>query len=88
MKQQPKQPAIVVINAGSSSIKYGVYNADDMSLLEREKIEISDPAQYESSFKDIIDLFDEYDVRGVGHRVVHGGMKYKTAEKLDPEDVK
>lgn len=76
------QPVILVINAGSSSIKYKLFNADDFALLKNEKIEIKGGVGYDQAFDDIIRLIDDYNVVGVGHRVVHGGQHYSGPQKI------
>ena len=77
--------SILVINAGSSTIKYAVYNADDLSVLERKTIEIKSKDGYEAAFKRILKLVDSNNIVGVGHRVVHGGRKYAEPQRIDAD---
>ncbi len=74
---------ILIINAGSSSIKYALYNAVDLSLVERKTIDIKDKAEYETKFDDLVALIDANNVIGVGHRIVHGGRDYALPQRID-----
>jgi len=107
--------SVAVINAGSSSIKFALYDAKDEALLFRGQIEKigvcphlkvqdrdgatvmerewrDDPIDHGSATGIIIGITRELlagkPVLAVGHRVVHGGIKYSaptqvTAEILD-----
>ena len=78
-----KQKTTLIVNAGSSSIKYALYKADDLTLIEKKTIEIKTKEAYEDAFKEILKLIDAHNVTGVGHRVVHGGKKYSAPQKID-----
>ncbi|MCB9991337.1 MAG: acetate/propionate family kinase [Rhodospirillales bacterium] len=80
-----KPQAILVINAGSSSIKTKLYAADDLRVLDGQKIEITDEAGYDKAFADILDQMKRYDIVGVGHRVVHGGRDFNAPQVITPE---
>jgi acetate kinase len=99
---------IAVLNAGSSSIKFGVYGADDNMILRGRlerlggapSLEVSDgqgqvieehswpdgAMDHRAGTAEIIravrDLLDA-PVAAVGHRVVHGGMKYAAPVRID-----
>lgn len=75
--------AILVINAGSSSIKYGLYNAADLSVIERKTVEVDPAKGYDAAFAHILNLVDVHNVTGVGHRIVHGGKDYTAPQKID-----
>lgn len=74
---------ILIINAGSSSIKYALYNAADLSLVERKTLDIKDKAEYETTFEQLTALIETRNVTGVGHRVVHGGRDYAAPQRID-----
>ena len=87
---------ILVLNSGSSSIKYKLFKKEMEKLLYSEILEnIED---YTISFKSIYKtLLDKKiinhidDIKGYGHRVVHGGEKFKTPTIITPqilEDIK
>lgn len=66
---------ILVINAGSSTLKYARYDVQTLECLEREKIDIHGHS-YETALKNII--HDADNLKAVGHRVVHGGQQFTT----------
>ncbi len=63
----------LVLNTGSSTIKYAIFAGDDLTCLERGKHEIT-----ADTFTDILEdvLQHAGKVNAVGHRVVHGGQKF------------
>jgi acetate kinase len=99
---------IAVINAGSSSIKFGLYDADDPARLQyrgqvaqigakpqltvknagggviadRRLEGLDHRAATQAIMESAIQLVGGT-VRGVGHRVVHGGMRYVAPTRVD-----
>jgi acetate kinase len=76
---------VLVLNAGSSSLKVSVVGERDAILAERD---------FESS-KGLIDvaalksaLREMPDVGAVGHRVVHGGKRFPASVRIDPAVVR
>ncbi len=57
-----KPETILVINAGSSSIKYGLYRADDLTLLDHKNIETKKAGGYEPAMQQILDLIATHNV--------------------------
>ena len=78
-----EESTILIINAGSSTIKYALYKANDLSVLKRKTLEIQNKDEYEAAFQGILKLIDDNNVVGMGHRVVHGGRKYAAPQKID-----
>jgi len=78
-----KKSTILIVNAGSSTIKYALYNVDDLSVLKHKTIEINSKDEYETAFQSLYKLIDDNNIVGVGHRVVHGGRKYAEPQKID-----
>lgn len=75
---------ILVINAGSSSLKYALYKADDMTLIDSKNIAgITSKEGYEAATNEVINLIKTHNVIGVGHRVVHGGRDFSAPVKID-----
>jgi acetate kinase len=74
---------VLVVNAGSSTIKYGLYRADDLMLIERKNIEVSKVGGYDAAFQQVLDVIAANNVTSVGHRVVHGGRDYAAPQKID-----
>jgi len=102
---------VLVINSGSSSIKYRVFDADGLSLICRgavdkigegkgirrhwtaqgvdwkEEIDIKNHDEgLGSIFQALADtgmILDKNNLRGIGHRVVHGGTEFKQPVLID-----
>lgn len=72
---------ILVLNCGSASVKWGLYvdgKSVDGGLLER----VTDCAQ---AVREVIFSADVSDLDGIGHRVVHGGLRFTTPTLVDDE---
>lgn len=75
----------LVINCGSSSIKYALIDADDgllasgkhERLLDGDAVALSGGARtHESAIADILQEVQSYTIDVVGHRIVHGGSRH------------
>lgn len=80
--------SIIVINAGSSSIKYSVYQATTLDLIDHGLIEeITD--HHEGFLRMQSELvrhnIDIRAIEGFAHRVVHGGEKFSAPVMIDDE---
>ena len=65
---------VLVLNAGSSSVKYAVIDPDSSACHLEGKIErIGDGATHAQAFAQILERCGERAIEAVGHRVVHGG---------------
>jgi acetate kinase len=73
---------ILVVNAGSSSLKLRVLDAAD-GLLHSADLPAPRGATDAHEVAAAIDGFGE--LAAVGHRIVHGGTRYRTAVRLDDE---
>lgn len=73
-------PTLLVLNIGSSSIKYAVFDLENLERVEHGKIDCS-PDESEEVLKDLIQKFPSPDV--VAHRIVHGGHIYTKAILLN-----
>ncbi|MFC5178149.1 acetate/propionate family kinase [Nocardioides taihuensis] len=79
---------VLVLNAGSSSLKYAVVDAASGASRLREKVERIDESGWDGAFAEVSDRLaqagiDAGDLAGVGHRVVHGGPRFTTATVVD-----
>ena len=77
---------ILVLNSGSSSVKYRLYDGDDVldkGTVERIGEPGGGPADHESAVREIIGRLDLTRLAGVGHRVVHGGRKFSEPVRID-----
>lgn len=74
---------VLVVNAGSSSIKLSLIGPDDDSLVERELAapqSTVDPASLRAVLADGLEAAD-----AIGHRIVHGGERFRHAVLIDAE---
>lgn len=83
---------ILVLNRGSSSIKCSVYDLDTLpeepqepiweDKIEWKNIYNQGSNQIEEAFRS---LFKKMKIDCIGHRIVHGGKKYKQSVRIDPK---
>ena len=82
---------ILVLNAGSSSVKYQVIDTDSRLSLSkgaREDIGRSGASSIDQALSSILESLDaDLAIDAVGHRVVHGGALYRDAAIITPEVV-
>jgi acetate kinase len=74
---------VLVVNAGSSTIKLALLDGDDTTLAERELAApraAVDPAELRRALSEGVGNADV-----VGHRIVHGGERYRGAVRIDPD---
>jgi len=64
---------LLVLNVGSSTLKYALYAADTLSCIERATLEGV------AGFLEITAKCAGHNIIAVGHRLVHGGDAYTTA---------
>ncbi len=72
---------ILVINVGSSSIKFSLFEFPQQKLITHGLIEENSPNAFTKMYKEIENLHVNIDA--VGHRVVHGGEKFSCATLLN-----
>lgn len=82
---------LAVINSGSSSLKFKLFNMEDESIIFQLNLEEID-SHVDALNKVIKELskigISFYELDAVGHRVVHGGEKFKTATLVTDEVIK
>jgi acetate kinase len=76
---------VLVVNAGSSSLKVSLVDEEDRIHTERE-FEAKEGHVPERELASIVRSMDG--IEAVGHRVVHGGARYPTSVRLDAEVVR
>jgi len=85
--KEDKTMNILVINAGSSSLKYQIFDTDTEALMHKGAFEgLEGPAEVGKAVTALIDDIGDITVDAVGHRVVHGGDSFTDAT-LITEDV-
>lgn len=83
--------SIIVINAGSSSIKYSAYRARSLELIDHGLIE--EVSDYHDAFIQMEKELVRHDINlreieGFAHRVVHGGEKFHEPVIIDDEVIR
>ncbi|TDT16832.1 acetate kinase [Ilumatobacter fluminis] len=73
--------AVLVLNSGSSSVKYQLIDATDGRRLARGLIE--EVVDHEYALADVIEKLGDAPVEAVGHRVVHGGERFVAPTLID-----
>jgi acetate kinase len=73
---------VLVVNAGSSSLKVGLVGSDDSIIAERE-LEASGGRFESAPLEQAIGAIGGFDA--VGHRIVHGGPRYSKSVRVDSE---
>jgi acetate kinase len=73
---------VLVVNAGSSSLKLRLLGPDDDVLADRE-VERWDGDPAHADIADFVRALDGVDA--VGHRVVHGASRFHTATRVDDD---
>lgn len=81
------KPALLVINSGSSSVKFAAYEAADGAALSRiAHGRIENPGSHEEAFKQLFDWLAQQTggrpLLAVGHRVVHGGAQFQQPARV------
>ncbi len=75
---------ILVINCGSSSVKYKVF--DGAKCVHDDKIEKLGPdLSHADAIQQVLTAISEFEINAIGHRVVHGGEKYSKAVLIDAD---
>jgi acetate kinase len=73
---------VLVVNAGSSSLKVSLVGPDDKVLADHE-FEAPGGQLDDTTLETAVRAMDGVDA--VGHRVVHGGPRYPASVRIDPE---
>jgi len=64
---------VLVLNAGSTSLKYDVYDMDTEASLHRGRIERM--TDIKAALRDVVTALQTVPIHAVGHRVVHGAER-------------
>lgn len=73
---------VLVVNAGSSSLKVSAVDQDDSVVFERE-FKAQDGRFRDTELQSALREIEG--VEAVGHRVVHGGARYPSSVRVDPQ---
>lgn len=82
---------LAVINSGSSSLKFKLFNMENESVIF--KINLEEIISHADALDEVIEELhaigiDFKDLDALGHRVVHGGEKFKQLTLVDDEVIK
>jgi len=72
---------ILVLNCGSQSVKWKFFNTN-LKLAEAGKVFISKNDNYQKKIEQELEKIKNKDVSLIGHRVVHGGDKFKKPTEI------
>lgn len=80
--------SIVALNAGSSSLKLGVFDWETEEQLAAEAITWGDDAKvtirgHADAARQLLSTLDPDSIGAIGHRVVHGGAHFRQAVRID-----
>lgn len=87
--KMPHSFRVLTINAGSSSVKFGVFDTSNNTELFKSGIERA--ASVADAVRGIPELLSSHGIAApdaVGHRVVHGGTRFRDACVIDADVVK
>ncbi|WP_409179209.1 acetate/propionate family kinase [Brevibacillus fortis] len=68
---------VLVLNCGSSSVKYKLYEMPSKTLIAHDYLEQIQRDQYEDAIRGVFESLKQYSIDIVSHRVVHGGEAFK-----------
>ncbi|HJV45731.1 MAG TPA: acetate kinase [Bacillota bacterium] len=74
---------ILLLNCGSSSIKYKLYEMPSKHLLVSGTVGQLREDEYESAIKSIAEKVKDYPIDAVAHRIVHGGESFKNSVMIN-----
>ena len=77
---------ILVINCGSSSVKYQIIHIESGKALAQGKVDRldgDDPLAHKNAIETILAETKKIEIAAVGHRVVHGGEHFHAAVEID-----
>ncbi|MER7004450.1 acetate kinase [Dactylosporangium sp. NPDC000555] len=78
---------ILVLNSGSSSVKFRVVDLDDPTAGERGLVEkIGEPGgvpDHAAAMEQVLDGLGAIPIEAVGHRIVHGGSRFERPALVD-----
>lgn len=82
LRKREKQ-LVLVLNCGSSSVKYKLYEMPTKKLILSDYLQEIKRDQYEAAITSVFEKLSGYDISLVSHRVVHGGEEFKSSVIID-----
>ena len=87
----PGNLSILVLNAGSTSLKYKLFNIQDFKILKKGNIGNlgHNGKDHNEAFRSILrSIGDLTNIKAVGHRIVHGGQKFSQPTLINDQCLK
>lgn len=81
---------VLVVNSGSSSVKYRLFAGDETvakGIVDRIGEPNGQVADHDQAIRQILAELDLTGLAAVGHRVVHGGLRFTQPTRIDDEVV-
>jgi len=80
---------ILILNCGSQSIKWKVFN-NDLKLVKQGKQEIYNKKDFNTDLVKELEKIKSFfkDIKTIGHRVVHGGTKFRKPLKVNKSNLR
>jgi acetate kinase len=83
---------VLVLNVGSSSLKGSIVDTVDLAAVARDEVSLGTDATRQKGMERVVrSLLTKLELPGieaVGHRVVHGGTKFRSAVRVDDRVLK
>ncbi|MGN7469524.1 acetate/propionate family kinase [Brevibacillus sp. SAFN-007a] len=76
---------VLVLNCGSSSVKYKLYEMPSKTLLAQDYLQQIQRDQYEDTIRGVFETLKSYRIDVISHRVVHGGEAFKNSVIVDEQ---
>lgn len=75
----------LVINCGSSSVKYALFDNSESILHQgkRERLSSDEGKSHQDALDDMFKELQTFEIQAIGHRVVHGGDAYRAPTLID-----
>ncbi len=77
---------IFVLNCGSQSIKWKIFTKD-LKLEKEGSVCVPHPSQFEEILESELKKTGNPDIKIIGHRVVHGGTKFRAPVRITRENI-
>jgi len=80
----------LVINCGSSSVKYAVFDPSESVLHQgkRERLSSAEGKSHQDALDELFREIEAFDISAIGHRVVHGGDAFRAPTPIDDDVIK
>ncbi len=74
---------VLVLNCGSSSVKYKLYSMPGKELIAQDYLQQIQRDEYEDAIRSVFETLEQHQIDIISHRVVHGGEAFKQSVVVD-----